>query len=248
MTNSEVLSIASRTGVLLLSGGAESFRIEETVEYVGIALGLEVTCYVTLTAVIVSTTDGANSIVRKVRVSGFNLQTVDEVNDLSRKLVSRKIDPNEYQKELLRISKNVKDYPILYKVASAGCVSMAPSLFLQASLSQYILMFVIGMFGYSGYYFAKSRGTIPYSSEFVGSFVIGLMAIIANYWGLTDNATQVIFGAVMPLVPGLAITNAIREIIKGEAISGIVRALDAVLVVSALATGIAAALEFVNFV
>lgn len=41
MTNSEIMNISSKAGFLLLSGGAESFIIEGTVEYVREALGLE---------------------------------------------------------------------------------------------------------------------------------------------------------------------------------------------------------------
>ncbi len=47
MTNDEIINIASETGRLLLIGGAESFRTEDTVERIGNALGLPLTCYVT---------------------------------------------------------------------------------------------------------------------------------------------------------------------------------------------------------
>ncbi|WP_285119962.1 threonine/serine ThrE exporter family protein [Lactococcus petauri] len=248
MTNSEIMNISSKTGVLLLSGGAESFRIEETVEYVGEALGLDITCYVTLTAVMVSTKDGTSSTVKKVRISGFNLQTVDEVNDISRKLVSKKITPEQYDSKLTEIESNVKDYPILYKVIASGFVSMAPSLFSQVSLKQYVLMFIIGMLGFTSYIFVKNRVTIPHSPEFTGSFLIGILVLLSEHLRIIDAPASVIFGSVMPLVPGLSITNSIREIILGEAISGIVRAIDAILVVSALATGITASLEIMDFV
>ena len=44
-----------------------------------------------------------------------------------------------------------------------------------------------------------------------------------------------ITGAIMPLVPGLAITNAIRDIIAGDYLSGGARLFDAVVVAIALA-------------
>ena len=42
---------------------------------------------------------------------------------------------------------------------------------------------------------------------------------------------------MMPLLPGLAMTNAIRDTIRGDLISGIVRATEALLVASSLAAG-----------
>ncbi len=52
----------------------------------------------------------------------------------------------------------------------------------------------------------------------------------------------------MPLVPGLAMTNAIREIIMGDVLSGLVRAITALLVVSSLVAGVWIAFELVRFV
>lgn len=45
-------------------------------------------------------------------------------------------------------------------------------------------------------------------------------------------------GAVMPLVPGVAFVNAIREIADGDYISGFVRMLDALLVFFCIAAGV----------
>lgn len=40
MDQKEIINISAETGELMLLGGAESFRIEETVEHVGKSLGL----------------------------------------------------------------------------------------------------------------------------------------------------------------------------------------------------------------
>ena len=41
----------------------------------------------------------------------------------------------------------------------------------------------------------------------------------------------------MPLLPGLAMTNAIRDTIRGDLLSGIARATEALLIASSLAAG-----------
>ena len=52
------------------------------------------------------------------------------------------------------------------------------------------------------------------------------------------NQTSIIIGAIMPLLPGLAITNAIRDIADEDYISGAVRMLDVFLVVVCMAFGV----------
>lgn len=55
---------------------------------------------------------------------------------------------------------------------------------------------------------------------------------------------QTIIGAIMLLVPGLAITNAIRDTMSGDLLSGVIRASEAFLVAIAIAVGTGAVLSF----
>ena len=43
-SEADIINVATDAGRLLLLGGAESFRIEETVEHIGQSLGLPLTC------------------------------------------------------------------------------------------------------------------------------------------------------------------------------------------------------------
>ncbi len=52
----------------------------------------------------------------------------------------------------------------------------------------------------------------------------------------------------MPLVPGVAITNAIREILSRQIISGIVRTVDAVFVAGAIGSGVVIAIVLTQVV
>ncbi len=56
---------------------------------------------------------------------------------------------------------------------------------------------------------------------FAGAFVFGLLAHIwARYSGLTPN-DLIIAGSVMPFVPGIALTNSVRDIMTNHINSGI---------------------------
>ena len=47
-----------------------------------------------------------------------------------------------------------------------------------------------------------------------------------------------VIGSIMPLIPGVPFTNAIRDIANGDYISGSVRMLDALLVFFCIAIGV----------
>lgn len=48
----------------------------------------------------------------------------------------------------------------------------------------------------------------------------------------------IIIGAIMPLIPGLAFTNAIRDIADSDFLSGTVRMMDALMVFVYIAVGV----------
>ena len=74
-----------------------------------------------------------------------------------------------------------------------------------------------------------------------------MAAVIINHMGLGDSTDMSIIGSIMPLVPGVAFTNAVRDIIFGEYISGTTRMIDAVLVAVCVATGVGIGLGIIFY-
>ena len=88
---------------------------------------------------------------------------------------------------------------------------------------------------------------IGINSFFINSICSGIaafLAIILYKFGIASQIDQTIIGAIMLLVPGIAITNAIRDTIAGDLLSGITRAAEAFLVAISIAVGTGAVLSF----
>jgi uncharacterized membrane protein YjjP (DUF1212 family) len=100
------------------------------------------------------------------------------------------------------------------------------------------LAFFVGIAGYLASLWADQRTVTPYIASGIGGLVIGLLATLLQAIGWGSNADNIIISALMPLVPGVAITNSLRELIGKETISGTVRAIDAVLVAGAIGGGV----------
>ena len=73
---------------------------------------------------------------------------------------------------------------------------------------------------------------------------LGVQALAAV--GATGSINFMIIGSIMPLIPGVAFTNAIRDIADGDYISGSVRMLDALLVFFSIAIGVGMAFSFIS--
>ena len=61
--------------------------------------------------------------------------------------------------------------------------------------------------------------------------------------GLGDNFDPIIIGSLMIFFPGVAITNAVRDILAGDTVSGVSRAADAILTAVSIAMGAAVVLQ-----
>ena len=59
-----------------------------------------------------------------------------------------------------------------------------------------------------------------------GSFV-ATSSIICLHFGIINELNKLIAGSIMLLVPGLALTNSIRDLLEGQLVSGLTRAAEA---------------------
>ena len=71
----------------------------------------------------------------------------------------------------------------------------------------------------------------------IGGAIAAFLAIIASQLGISSNINNVIIGSIMLLVPGMIITNAIRDTISGDLVSGLTKAAEAILIAVSIAVG-----------
>ena len=105
---------------------------------------------------------------------------------------------------------------------------------------------LVGAVGFWSYYEFKKYTKIRFLSELIAAMVMGTLAVLLNHFNpqmITDN---ILIGALMTLVPGLAITNALRDLFMGDLLSGIMRMCEAVLTALALGGGVALVLKFIG--
>ena len=74
----------------------------------------------------------------------------------------------------------------------------------------------------------------------------GLMAYLSVEMGLGTHADKISIGNIMLLIPGVSLTNAIRDMFQGDTITGLLRFAEAVLLAVCVAAGFAAAAVLIH--
>jgi uncharacterized membrane protein YjjP (DUF1212 family) len=76
----------------------------------------------------------------------------------------------------------------------------------------------------------------------LASALAALAVMLMVGFGLGQNPDKIIIGNIMLLIPGIALTTSLRDMINGDTISGLLGLSEAVLKALAIAIGFAAVL------
>lgn len=249
MDLNKLLKVTTLAGKIMLESGAETYRVEETMIRICIAFGATTAdSFVIPTGIIVTVTynNEVATLVKRITSRGVDLNKIDKINDLSRKIKIEKIDMYKFNEELISIS-NSDRYSflttLLFSAITAGCFAIV----FGGNIQDFIAASITGaIIKIASIIFQK----LDINEFFVNSVCGGLCSILAALFfkiHLISNLDNTIIGSIMLLVPGLTITNAIRDTIAGDFLAGITKASEAFLIAVSIAVGTGAILSlFIN--
>ena len=76
----------------------------------------------------------------------------------------------------------------------------------------------------------------------VSSFVGAVVSLTLVYFGVGQNTDMILIGVIMLLIPGLAFGNAVRDLLFGDTVSGIIQLVQAILTAVMVAFGFTVAM------
>ncbi|MCM3783551.1 threonine/serine exporter family protein [Neobacillus mesonae] len=239
-TTMEIIEVCLLAGKIMLQSGAETYRVEDTMMRIASAFGMPNShSYVTPTGIIFST-DGLQP-AKLIRISErtTDLHKVAAVNHVSRQIGKSELSP----KEAYHLLKDIENESVLYKVnlrtAAAALASGCFTIMFQGGWTDFLPAIICGGVGFAAVSLFQRLSQIRFFAEFTASFIVGLLAIVMVMTGFGSELDKIIIGSVMPLVPGLAITNAVRDLMAGHLVSGLSKGADAFLTAFAIGAGIA---------
>ncbi len=247
-SHEQLLNFAVSAGELMLKSGAEIYRVEDTITRLLKASHFQtVDTFVIPTGIMVTVEDAHFCICTKVsRVKNrrTRLDRVELINQLSRDYVLGKISLEEASLSLKKIE-NLTTYSPRTVTLWTGISCAFFSIMFKGNKVDFCLSFLIGLV--VGFLHARLtyKEIVNYFVLFICSLFIGSSVICASFiLGEHMNIEPIVIGCIMPLLPGVAFTNAVRDAIGDELLSGISRATEALLVAVALAAGVGISLSF----
>lgn len=243
------IHLAITAGELLLVNGAEIFRVEQTIAMIARQMGAEkVDSFITPTGMMTSIAvdSDTNTYVRSIRSRGYDLTTVVEINDLSRRFCAGEIQIEELAKRLsdLTNAEVRSSFDIRMALASGfGALGFAyilglrnPLALLYATINGFVVRAVLDIIET----YTKVPGAL---AVLVSSFMLTALTFLYPDLSVSDQ-NLVALGGLILLLPGVALSTSFRELANGELLSGISRLAEALITLTMVAAGVISCYTF----
>lgn len=243
----DILEVCLLAGKIMLQGGAETYRVEDTMMRIASSFGVDQShSYVTPTAIIFSIEGKEPTKTKLIRIleRSTDLTKVDLVNSISRRISSGEVSLEEASRMLKELENKKVAYPLWIQVVAAAVSSACFLIMFLGGWIDFIPAFITGGLGYIAFVYLHKVVPIKFFAEFLSASIIGLLSFLFVFTGIGEEIDKIIIGSVMPLVPGLLITNAVRDLMAGHLVSGLSKGVEAFLTAFAIGAGIAVVLSF----
>lgn len=186
--------------------------------------------------------------VRYVPLSSVHLGRVAAVNNLSREIVAQKYTVEEASRKIEQIDQlpftsNAVQTLMSGLGAGAFCILFGGSLLDSAAA------FLSGLVLWIFVLFLTARGANKIMVNILASALVTAMGVLFfHLFSFGDSMDMIVIGSIVPLLPGVPLTNSIRDYLNGDYLSGTIRMIDAVLVACCIALGVGIVLRVFQLV
>lgn len=239
----DCLVLAVKIAEGMMRSGGETYRAEECCINVLAACGAtDISVVAMPTALLVSAyVDGEHRTETvSIKSRTVDLSGISFYNGLSRRLVSGEIGMDGAFAELAGRSSPGDLWPCIFSTLAAGffCIAFGGGMadFLPAILAAGLAQLFM--------HFADKISNYSFISVMGGCMITALCARACVYLVPLCNQEAIIVGGIVSMLPGLALTNALRDTINGDLVSGVSRLADALITAVVIAAGVAIVLSF----
>ena len=152
-----------------------------------------------------------------------------------------KYEQIEMVKEKLEEIANMPANKNWHRILASGLGSGFFCVLAGGSLPDCLAAFIAGIVLYIYVVFISEKYLSKILGNIFGGAIIVAVCVLCFQLNIGNHLENIISGAIMPMIPGVAFANGIRDIADGDYISGAVRLLDAILRFLCIAIGVGAA-------
>jgi len=238
--DNRIMDLANEAGTILLENGDEISRVEGTMKRIVEHYGIRNDDFFVLSNGIMAT--GANYARTKfIPIQGTCLEKVVEVNQLSRDVVEGRCENLDEIESRLKLIRKMKPKPAIEQIIGSAIGSGTFCIVFGGGIFDSIAAFIAGMLLWIFMYFVGYKYLSRIMSNLIGGAIASGLCMLMYKIGLGTHLSNMIIGAIIPLIPGVPFTNGIRDLASENYIAGTTRLLDAMLTFFCIAFGVAIA-------
>lgn len=237
----DILSCALDIGEHMLNSSAEVYRVEETISRICKAYGMtRVDAFAIPNCIIVTVHPAGGRPVtqtRRIVNVSTNLDRVDYLNQLSRDICRTTPEPMEVRRHISEITSERQESWLWILTANVISTAGFSAFFggswrdvLAASFAGIVVTFLQRCFK------VRSNNVLY---NVILSAVIGILAFLSVRYGLADNVDMIVIGGIMLFIPGMELTNGIRDLMWGDIFAGLSHLCEAIIIAVGIAVGAA---------
>lgn len=241
MENECMMEAVQLAGRIILENGGETYRVEDTVERMGRAFGctkVEVFAVPSGVFITLAFPDGEEKTsVKRIRRRLTHLKKVDDANQVSRAVAAGGISPQEALIRLKEIEswEDVRGWAFMPWAAalSSSCFAMM----FGGSITDGAVAFICAAITQGLIRLLRKYSMYQIVASLAGGAICTLLPLLFRRLTGLGIVDAMVAGALMPLLPGLAMANAVQDTMRGDMLSGLTHAAQAIMICALVAGG-----------
>ena len=229
----------------MLVCGAEVSRVEDSIERMCSAYKCtRVNAFIITSNIQVTMEDPDGEIVTQIRRivrNDVNFDKLDYLNDLSRYICRETPDVLQIREKFDNVMSR-KSYPLWIDYLGAALIAGGFAVFFGGNFMDGAASAVLGVVMLSMMKFLSRYEKNQLAMMFIISFLAGLFTVLMMTVGLGDHKDKIMIGGIMLLIPGIAMTNSVRDMLTGDIVTGMLRLTNSLLQAAVIACGFALSL------
>ncbi len=231
-------------GEMLHISGAQVSRVEDTISRICYAYGAERVDVITITSLIIVTVIPNNgeaiTQTRRITAQSKNMSKLDALNALSREICET-LPESEFIEARLEKIKKMPSIPIWLIAISEIVVACGYSIFFGGSWLDGLATIPVALTIFLAERIFSKIHTNRIVHFLITSFIAGAVSVLMLHIGLGQDVNPIMIGAIMLLIPGVALTTAFEDLLSGDTITGLLKFCESAIVAIGIAVGFAIA-------
>lgn len=236
-----LLVMALIAGRIMLRNGAETYRVEDTIlRLCKSRMNIKYAeAFVTPTGIFMTVEydDEVLSYTYRIKSRNIDLNKIALVNEFSRNFVNSNMTVEEGTSILNKINKK-KPYSLPVQLFFGGIGGSFFALLSGGALLDLVCTFVTSLSLVGVLHYLNKGNLSFFLKNILGGMVATILSIFFVEIGIGQDLNKIIIGTIILLVPGVAITNAIRDSITEDFLSGLSRGVEAIIIALSIAFGV----------